>query len=328
MRIVRFLLTGVLVVLLLAVGAIAVQWFFNPLAPAVVMSDPLPTGRRVSDDGLLANYFPGKGAGPHAGILMLGGSEGGLSSGVMRMALDLQARGYGVLHVSYFAAPGQSARLERIPLETFDRGIAWLKAQPDIDPSRLAVIGGSKGAEAALIVAARHPELRAAIAGMPSSVAWQGMDWNILKHIVMPPDGSWSIGGHAIPYVHYAKSFKGTLVEFYTDSLMQFPDNGEAVIRIEQSHAAVLLICGKKDSLWPSCLMADQVKARAEKMNGPPVTVLSYDDAGHAVFGIPVAKTDPHYKQLASLGGSADGNNAARSDSWPKVVAFLAEALR
>jgi hypothetical protein len=63
-------------------------------------------------------------------------------------------------------------------------------------------------------------------------------------------------------------------------------------------------------------------------MNGPSVSVLSYDDAGHAVFGIPVSKTDAHYKQLASLGGSADGNNAARADSWPKVVAFLADALK
>lgn len=328
MRVVRFLLRAVMVLLLLIVGALAVLWFFNPLAPAVVISDPLPTGRRVTDEGLLANYFPGKGAGPHAGILMLGGSEGGLSPGVTRMALDLQARGYAVLHVSYFGGPGQNARLERVPLEIFDRGLAWLASQPDVDPARLAVIGGSKGAEAALIVAARHPELKAAIAGMPSSVAWQGIDWNILKQIASPPDGSWSLGGRTIPYVHYVKEFRNSLVELYTASLMQFPDNGDAVIRIERSHAVVLLVCGKKDSLWPSCLMADQVKARAAKLNGPTVTVLAYEDAGHAVFGIPVDRTNERYQQLASLGGSADGNNAARADSWPKVAAFLADALK
>ena len=143
MRIVRFIMTTILVLLLLVAGALAVIWVFNPFTPAVVMSDPLPTGRRVTDSGLLANYFPGKGAGPHAGILVLGGSEGGLSPGVTRMALDLQSRGYSVLHVSYFGAPGQSRRLELIPLETFDRGLDWLKAQPDVDATKLAVIGGS-----------------------------------------------------------------------------------------------------------------------------------------------------------------------------------------
>ena len=58
-----------------------------------------------------------------------------------------------------------------MPLELFDRALGWLKAQEEVDGARLAIVGGSKGAEAALIVASRHPELRAVVAGMPSSVA-------------------------------------------------------------------------------------------------------------------------------------------------------------
>lgn len=328
MGILRFLLYAALAIVLLVVIAFGVLWFFNPIAPPVIMSDPLPTGRRITEDGLLANYFPGTGAGKHPGILLLGGSEGGLGLGVTTMAKDLQAHGYSVLHVSYFRGPGQSARLELVPLELFDHGLAWLAAQPDVDGGKLAVVGGSKGGEAALIVAARHPELRAVVAGMPSSVAWQGIDWNILKQIAMPPNGSWALNGRPIPYVHYAKKFSSKLVEFYTASLMQFPDNGDANIRIEQSHAAVLLVCGKQDTLWPSCLMAEQVKDRAQRMNGPPVTVLSYDGAGHGVFGIPVSKSNPNYTQLHTLGGTDDGNNAARADGWPKVLAFLAEAMK
>ncbi len=167
MRIIGFILKTVLVLVALAAGSLAAIWFFNPFAPEIAMGDPLPTGRRVTDDGIVANYFPGTGTGKRPGILFLGGSEGGLSSGVTRMAKDLQSRGYSVLHVSYFGAPGQPPILSLIPLETFDRALAWLKAQPDVDPARIAVVGGSKGAEAALIVAARHPELRAVVAGMP-----------------------------------------------------------------------------------------------------------------------------------------------------------------
>lgn len=329
MRVVGFLLKAILVLVLLVVGGLTFVWFFNPIAPATEMSDPLPTGRRVTDGGLVANYFPGTGAGKRPGVLLLGGSEGGLSMGVTRMAKDLQSRGFAVLHVSYFRAPGQSERLERIPLETFDRAISWLKAQPDVDPSRLAVMGGSKGGEAALIVAARHPELRAAVAGMPSHVAWQGLDWNMLKQIVTPPDGSWSLGGHVIPYVHYTKDFRGgNLVDLYLTSLEQAKNLDDAVIRIELTRAPILLICGKQDTLWPSCLMADRVKERAVRMGGPEVTVLAYENAGHAVLGIPLDRTNKNYDMLDILGGTDDGNNAARADGWAKIVAHLDAALK
>ena len=328
MRVLRFLGYGVLTIVVLLAVTIVALWFYSPFAPAVVMSDPLPTGRRITDDGLLANYFPGAGPGKHAGILLLGGSEGGLGAGVTHMAKDLQAHGYSVLQVSYFRGPGQSDRLELVPLELFDRAIVWLKSQAEVDGERLAVVGGSKGAEAALIVAARHPELRAAVAGMPSNVAWQGLDWNILKQIAMPPNGSWSLDGKPIPYVHYVKAFKKTLVEFYTASLLRFPPDSDAVIHIELSHASVLLVCGKQDTLWPSCLMADRVKARATEKGGPAVTVLAYDNAGHGVFGIPADKSNPNYTQLHTLGGTDDGINAARADSWPKALAHLEGALK
>lgn len=329
MRIIGLILKTFLVLVLLLVAALAAAWFFNPFAPEIAMSDPLPTGRRVTDSGLVANYFPGTGAGKRPGILLLGGSEGGLSPGVTRMAKDLQARGYTVLQVSFFRAPGQSARLERIPLEIFDRALSWMKAQPDVDPARLGVMGGSKGGEAALIIAARHPELRAVVAGMPSHVAWQGIDWNMLKQMVLPPDGSWSLGGRTIPFVHYTKDFRGgSLVDLYLMSLEQATNLKDATIRIELARAPVLLICGKQDTLWPSCLMADRVKERAAQMGGPEVTVLAYENAGHAVLGIPLDKSNKNYDALDSLGGTDDGNNAARADGWAKIVAHLDAALQ
>lgn len=99
---------------LLLAGGVGFAWFFDPFSPVVIVSNPGPTGYRIAEDGLLANFFPGKSPDAHAGILMLGGSEGGLSANVTSMALDLQMRGYSVLYVSYFGAPGQSRRLERI----------------------------------------------------------------------------------------------------------------------------------------------------------------------------------------------------------------------
>ncbi len=56
--------------------------------------------------------------------------------------------------------------------------------------------------------------------------------------------------------------------------------------------------------------------------------VLAYTDAGHYAFGVPVAETDPRYRQLAMLGGSRKGTNAALADGWEKTRAFLGEALK
>jgi hypothetical protein len=35
-------------------------------------------------------------------------------------------------------------------------------------------------------------------------------------------------------------------------------------------------------------------------------------------MGLPVEKSNPSYDRLDSLGGTDDGNNAARADGWPK----------
>ena len=328
MRVLRFIGMSVLVIVGLLVAGLAWLYYFNPLAPPVEVSDPGATGRRVADNGLIANYYPAAGEGKHPGVLLLGGSEGGIGASAVRMALALQSQGYSVLQPSYFRAPGQSAKLDMVPLELFDRAFDWLKGQGDVDAEHLAVVGGSKGAEAALIVAARHPELRAVVAGMPSSVAWQGVDWNVLNYILAPPGGSWSLAGKPIPFVPYVKKYSKDLLALYTDSLAQLPDHQDAIIPIERSHAAMLLICGKADTLWPSCTMADQVKARAESNGGPAVTVLAYDNAGHGVMGVPVENSNPRYHMLGCLGGTADGNNAARIDGWPKVLQHLAAALK
>jgi hypothetical protein len=74
--------------------------------------------------------------------------------------------------------------------------------------------------------------------------------------------------------------------------------------------------------------MTDQISDRLKSKGRPAALVLRYKDAGHAVFGTPREKTSPNYAALAKYGGSADGNAAARADSWPKTISFLNAAVR
>lgn len=287
--------------------------------PPVEMNDPGATGRRVAKDGLIGNFYPASVSGKQPGILIVGGSEGGLGTGTTRMALALQMLGYNVLHLSFFRAPGQSEALQRIPLERFAAGIAWLQRQHTVDAKRIGLIGGSKGAEAVLLVASRTPAVRAVVAGMPSSVVWPAFAWQS----GLVEGSSWTAGGKDLPSLPYGTYTPPNLASLYASGLIRISQHPDAAIAIEGSKAQVLLICGEADTLWPSCPMARQLKARDERR----VTVLTYPDAGHAVFGVPVNSANPNYKYLGSLGGTAAGNAAARTDGWPKVVTFLRNVL-
>lgn len=296
--------------------------------PEIEVRAPGPTGERIASDGLFGNFFPASGMGPQPAVLLLGGSEGGLGGGAHQMALALQKEGFAVFHLAYFGAPGQSDALEGVPLEMFDKGLDWLKAHPDVDPARVAVMGASKGAEAALLVASRRSDLTAVVAGMPTSVAWNGVNW---ASGGQSERASWTASGKDVPTMPFGDwdqadgiiSVYRTIEDPARQTAME-----RAAIPIERGRAEVLLVCGEAETMWPACPMSRQVAARSKARSGPPVTMLSYKDAGHFVFGPPIAKDHPFYPRLGEYGGSPAGNAAARADSWPRVVAFLRLAMR
>lgn len=297
---------------------------FEVLAPGA-------TGERIAAEGLFGNYFPplaaAAAAGPSPAVLLLGGSEGGLGAGTHVMALALQKQGFAVLHLAYFGAPGQRDALEHIPLEVFDKGLDWLKSRPGVDPARLAVMGASKGAEAALLVASRRPDLKAVVAGMPSSVVWNGVNWASGG----PSErASWTAGGTALATMPFGDwdQAEGVISVYRTiaDPAHQAAAQ-RAAIPVERARGAVLLVCGEAETMWPACPMARQLAARSQARSGPAITVLAYRDAGHFVFGPPIARDHPFHDRLGEYGGSVAGNAAARADSWPKVIAFLHDAL-
>lgn len=290
--------------------------------PPVQVTPPGETGRRITDDGLLANYFP---AGPKApAVLLLGGSEGGLPRPTNEVAKALQAEGFSVLHLSYYRGPGQNPHAELIPLEYFDTALAWLRRQPEVDSGRTGIAGISKGAEAALLVAIRHPELKAVIAAVPSSVVWPGI---VLERTTRPIASSWSEGGKPLPHlrhVPYDASRGGTMADNYAKSLEALPQQQDAVIPVERIAARILLVCGEQDKAWPSCPMSRQIQHRLREHRRPEATLLAYKTAGHRAFGLPLPSDDPRF---ASAIAEFPDLNVVLADSWKHTVAFLKASL-
>jgi uncharacterized protein len=323
------LLTAVIVIALTLIASVTLyflaRWAFN----RIDIVDPGQTGRRVQEAGVFANYYPAPGPGRHPAILLLGGSEGGIGEGTDFVARTLQDEGVSVLSPSYFGSPGQPRHLELVPLETFDRALEWLRVQPEVDPDQLVIAGASKGAEAALLVATRHPELRAVVAIVPSSFVWPGIRFPSLR-----TPSSWTLAGEPLPFLPYGpfrlRMLTGDIGTVYRGGLEERSDHPDAAIPIERIGAPVLLVCGESDKVWPSCTMSRQLEARARERGSPSVQVLSYPDAGHGAGFPPISEDHPLYRPRMErflMGGTTEGNNAARADAWPKMLAFVQQAL-
>lgn len=293
----------------------------SPAAPSVAAAAPTPPTTQIREPGLVADYFAADPAAASSGaVIVLGGSEGGLG-GSRGLARRFAAAGFDAIAVSYFGEAGQPTRLDLVPIEPVGRAREWLEARPG-HHGRIAVVGVSKGGELALLIASRDPGIRAVVAGVPSSVVWQGID-----QTGAPTGSSWTADGRPLPYVPYdfSQGFRG-VYSLYADSLPQAAP--EAEIPVESIAGPVMMVSGGADALWPSAEMAGKVEARLKARGFPhPVVSLVYPDAGHAVFGPPVARDAPGLERALALGGTLDGLVAARADGWPRVVAFLREAL-
>jgi len=286
--------------------------------------------RDLRAQGLVGRLFLPATPGPHPGALILGGSEGGLSS--EPDAALLASHGFAALALAYFGAEGLPEALEEIPLEYFMGAIAWMQAQSEIGDKGIALLASSKGAEAALILASTHGDVRAVVTYAPSSVVWSC----ICDH---PDKSSWSYQGQPVPFIPAGRdptyrppaNFPIRAAINYRYRLRDREAIARAAIPVERIHGPVLLISGTDDQLWPSSEMAESIMERLRANEHPFLyRHLSYEGAGHssAKAYLPMAGTTSAAGGRLSLGGSVEANARAQADSWPRVLEFLQTALR
>jgi dienelactone hydrolase len=282
--------------------------------------------QEVREQGLVAKLYRPETGGPHPGILILGGSEGGIGSAEAHAAL-LASHGYAALAVAYFGMEDLPPRLVGVPLDYLRKAIDWMTAQAGIDRRRLGVLGWSKGGELALLLASRFPELKAVVAYVPSHVVWQGIGG---------AGASWSYRGEPLDFVPYksmpsSRNTTGPLsyMPYYLASLENAEAVTKAAIPVEKIQGPIMLISGKDDQLWPSSIMAERVIARLrEYKHGHRSEHLSYEQAGHNIEPTYGPKTRSMSAGRTVLGGTPAGNARAQSDSWPKVLEFLNDSLK
>jgi dienelactone hydrolase len=290
----------------------------------------------VRANGLVGTFFAPMEGGPYPGLLVLGGSGGGLNE--VKAAL-LASHGYATLALAYFAYEDLPSSLFNIPLEYFEGALTWLQAQPEVRADRLAVSGASRGGELALLLGATFLQIKAVVAYMPSNVLWGGVGKDV------PFDApAWSYDGISLPVIreNLTKEQIEAIVKhsplastpLYYPALEDAAAVEEAAIPVERSQAAILLISGQDDQMWPSSMMADMVMARLAQYNYPyPYDHIAYLGAGHMI-GVPGLPTNMIHGQhslhgvLYDYGGTPKANAIASADSWRQSLRFLEEQLR
>lgn len=280
----------------------------------------LPTVEEFDvDESLSARLFIEQGDDRRPAVIVVPGSGGGIPAGT---AEHLASHGYASLALGYFGESQTVAELELVPLEYLDHAIDWLKTHPRIDPDRVAILGGSKGGELALLMGSRRDDIHAVVAAVPSSVVFQSIadGW--------PRTSSWSIGGDGLPFVHYEVSDRfrqsGRLSFLYEDSLKNKEAVAAAVIPVDRIAGPILLVSGRDDWMWPATQMCDEIVARLEHAQFPHEVVhLAYNNVGHEVFtsGYRPVSWSPR------VGGTRQGHAAAQADAWTRTLEFLKRHL-
>ena len=276
---------------------------------------------------------------PRPVVVVLHGAEGGVGASE-RFGPRLASLGYAVVGLPYYspdwgaygppkAIPGLPGSFIDIPVDQLESLRGWLKQQPEADADRIALFGGSKGAEFALIAASRFDWIDAVAVFAPSDLVWEG--WGLETLEAEGTRSSFSFEGQPLPFMPYVGFVEGLLAGPAAD-LLKIHEDGRAAhpgreaaarIPVETYEGALMLVAGDLDRMWSSGRMARNIAAsRAEA--GLETELLLYPDAGHDVAGDGWV---PTLEGVERGGGSPAGNARAQADAWPRLTAFLATHL-
>ncbi len=300
--------------LLLGLTACSLAWPAGPSSGAK-QTQSLPTSAAPDDVGVIENvgvletpdavaeqtltspvvgtlFEPAHLVAPVPAVLLLGGSEGYVThraaGGFGDLGKHLAAQGYVTLDLCYFGCSDRPQYLNRISLEYVLSAVSYLRSLPAVDANSVNVMGGSRGAELALLIGTYSQDVRSVISIYGSPWVFGGLVGLGLAGKASG-DCAWTMNGSCLP--------PGMLIP------------------VEQIRGLVLLFHGQYDALWPMAF-SEQVSAELDRVQHPH-SLTVFPNVGHT-FG----------SLNCLIGADICGEGGARLVSVPWDAAANVQATR
>jgi uncharacterized protein len=199
-------------------------------------------------------------------IVGLGGSEGGnaWTSDYWKKTRDqFIEKGYAFLALGYFGCKSTPDTLNKIAIEDVYNAIKIASKNKQIDNKKIALIGGSRGADLALLVASYYNDIDCVVSIAGSSAVFPG-------HTNHFTTSCWTYQNKELPFVPLndkavpflkKRDLRGTFEAMLKDTLSV----EKASINVEQIKGAVLFLSATKDEICPSTPMAEMMMERLKR---------------------------------------------------------------
>jgi len=279
----------------------------------------------LRENGLIGDLYIPQSQEPLPVVIVLTGSNGGIPSG---LAALFASNDIAAFALAYSGVGDLPPIVENVPLEYFERAFEWLQHHPRLN-GKIALHGTSRGAELALLLGARYPEvIDRIVAVAPSSVVLSRNSWIYKNEPVLP----------AAPFfidVNYDYHDNFFAIRENAHSIRIHRERGiflendrfdAASIPVEKIQCPILLISGGDDQLGPCTFYAKHILKRLDEFHSKIERIhLDYPEAGHFI-SIPYLPRQCDFFENGSwytVGGAPLADELASRDSWMRTLEFL-----
>lgn len=284
----------------------------------------------INENGFQANFFAKENTENKTAVILIGGGQWG-----DYWAQEIANKELVGLSLPYVGRENLPRLPEEIDLEYFENAIKWLGKQKSVDPEKIIVMGASRNAELALVIASIFPDIvSGVVAYAPSAVSWSN---TVLPYNSNELKASWTYNGVDIPYVSMDKisgndSDNIKMLAYWENGLSKIDSIDKASIKVELIKGPILLFSGIDDKVWPSAKMADMIEKRLKNNNFKyNFKNIKYENAGHSISNNPeqlsnvsIGKTNIDGKDYEyEFGGTNEGDFKAKKDAYLQVFKFL-----
>lgn len=196
-------------------------------------------------------------------IVGLGGSEGGNAWASNRWKSTRDSfleKGYAFLAVGYFGCKGTPKVLDRIAIDDVYDAISKAKENKRIDNKKIAVIGGSRGADLALLLGTYYKDIGSVVAMSSSHAVFTG-------HTLAFTTSCWTFEGEELPFIPVnddaipflmKRDLRGTFEAMLKDTAAE----QKALIKVEKINGSVLFLSATNDEIIPAVEMGEKMISR------------------------------------------------------------------